>query len=163
VAIVVGPGDEVLFIRRADRDGDPWSGNMAFPGGRAADTDASIRATAERETLEEIGLDLSAAEFLGALSCQQSPLREPTGALGVFPFAYRVDRWPGWTTSDEVAEVHRFGLGRLLAGEGRGTFPYHWRGNDLVLPCIRLDGTHTWGMTLRMLDEFLDRVRGAGP
>lgn len=162
VAIVVGPAADVLFIQRAERDGDPWSGNMAFPGGRASVGDASIRATAEREAREEIGIDLGDAHYLGALSCQQSPLREPAGALGVFPFAYRVDRWPAWATSDEVAAVHRFSLDRLLGGEGRGTFPYRWRGADLVLPCIRLDGTHTWGMTLRMLDEFLDRVRGAG-
>ena len=49
---------EILLIRRADREGDPWSGHIAFPGGRVDPTDISTQATAERETLEEIGLDL---------------------------------------------------------------------------------------------------------
>src|SRR5258706_15931093 len=38
VALILrdGPqGIEVLFIRRAEHPQDPWSGQMAFPGGRA--------------------------------------------------------------------------------------------------------------------------------
>ena len=47
---------EVLFIRRSEQPGDPWSGHMAFPGGRQAPTDRELLDTARRETLEEIGL-----------------------------------------------------------------------------------------------------------
>ena len=54
-----GPQPEMLFILRASKDGDPWSGHMAFPGGHRESSDASLRATAERETWEEIGLDLT--------------------------------------------------------------------------------------------------------
>ena len=61
VAAILRPGDhtEALFILRASREGDPWSGQMAFPGGHKDPEDISIRHTAERETWEEIGLDLS--------------------------------------------------------------------------------------------------------
>ena len=60
-------GIELLFIRRAEHPMDPWSGQMAFPGGRAEPGDRDLEATAIRETLEEIGLDLGEAERLGAL------------------------------------------------------------------------------------------------
>ena len=71
VAVVLRAGEdrrpEVLFIKRAQHPGDPWSGHMAFPGGRIDLTDATIQSAAERETLEEVGLSLDAAESLGRL------------------------------------------------------------------------------------------------
>ena len=57
-------GLEILFIRRSHRQGDPWSGHLAFPGGRLEKEDASPREAAERETLEEIGLPLMNTEYL---------------------------------------------------------------------------------------------------
>src|SRR5207249_11060459 len=70
VAVVLHDGNdgiEALFIHRAVRAGDTWSGQIAFPGGRREPTDADLRATAIRETREEIGVDLSNAERLGVL------------------------------------------------------------------------------------------------
>jgi 8-oxo-dGTP pyrophosphatase MutT (NUDIX family) len=161
VALVLGPRDELLFIRRAEREGDPWSGDMAFPGGRMEPQDASIRHTAMRETHEEVGLELSDAHFLGALPPLRSPVRLPTAAFGVFPFVFRVQVWPGdFRTSDEVAALHRFALERLLSDEGRGTFRYDRNGYDVELPRLDLDGVRIWGLTLRMLDALLERVRG---
>ena len=56
----VQDGDpEILFIRRAARQGDRWTGHVAFPGGKRDPDDASDRAAAERETREEVGLDLA--------------------------------------------------------------------------------------------------------
>ena len=61
-------GLEILFIRRAEHPHDPWSGQMAFPGGRAEPGEEDLRATAVRETAEEIGVDLeTAAQCLGIL------------------------------------------------------------------------------------------------
>lgn len=50
---------EILFIKRAGRVGDRWSGHVAFPGGRRDPPDVDDRATAIRETREEVGLDLA--------------------------------------------------------------------------------------------------------
>lgn len=160
VAIVVGPDSEALFIRRAERVGDPWSGDMAFPGGRAQPDDATLRHTAERETVEEVGLDLGPGLYRGALDVLYSPLREPDGAFGVVPFVYELDRWPELKPNHEVASTHLIRLDRLFAGEGRGTFEFRGFGVVRELPCVRLDGTFIWGMTLRMLDTLHARLDG---
>jgi 8-oxo-dGTP pyrophosphatase MutT (NUDIX family) len=61
-------GPELLLVKRAEYPGDPWSGHVAFPGGRAEPDDASPWHTAARETWEETGLDLLAAgRLLGTL------------------------------------------------------------------------------------------------
>ena len=51
---------DMLYIRRALKKGDPWSGQIAFPGG-IHEGDERLQATAERETMEEIGLDITEA------------------------------------------------------------------------------------------------------
>ena len=68
VAVVLREGPrsaEVLLIERAHHPDDPWSGHMAFPGGRMEAGDDSTRTTAARETLEEVGVSLHGAEYLG--------------------------------------------------------------------------------------------------
>ena len=52
---------DIVFIERAAHEGDPWSGHVAFPGGRCESEDDGPSATAVRETREEIGIDLSVA------------------------------------------------------------------------------------------------------
>mgnify|MGYP006305808619 CR=1 FL=1 len=54
-----GDGCELLFILRAKQEGDPWSGHMAFPGGRMEPDDADELAAARREAREEVALDLA--------------------------------------------------------------------------------------------------------
>src|SRR5260221_3044496 len=68
LVLLDGPqGLEILLIKRAERGDDPWSGQIALPGGRYAAGDSDLEATAVRETREETGVDLSGAERLGAL------------------------------------------------------------------------------------------------
>ncbi|KAL1916314.1 uncharacterized protein VTP21DRAFT_5931 [Calcarisporiella thermophila] len=67
---VSGGDPQLLYIKRATRQGDRWSGHVAFPGGKQEEADnGDDRATAEREAREEVGLDLTGPEFLclGAL------------------------------------------------------------------------------------------------
>ena len=49
---------EILFIKRTSRKGDRWSGHVALPGGKRDPEDESDLAAAQRETLEEVGIDL---------------------------------------------------------------------------------------------------------
>src|SRR5262245_27327606 len=71
VAVVlrqIGEGLDLLLIQRSERHGDPWSGHMAFPGGRQHPSDIDLFATAARETCEEVGIDLNVhGELLGHL------------------------------------------------------------------------------------------------
>ncbi|KAI8055698.1 hypothetical protein BDF22DRAFT_599948, partial [Syncephalis plumigaleata] len=81
---------ELLFIRRTSNPQDPWSGQIAFPGGKreSGETD---RETAERETKEEVGLDLrsSAFTFLGALDEREVTTRFGRRLLLILcPFVY---------------------------------------------------------------------------
>lgn len=165
VAAIFRPGPDLLFIRRSEREGDPWSGHMAFPGGRAAPEDADARATAERETWEEVGLDLARdGELLGPLEPLTTPTRRTVIApLTVTPFVYRLAQDPPLVPNHEVAALHWISLDRLRRGEGRGTLLYHWESMPLELPCVRLDGVLIWGITLRLVDDLLGRLGTEGP
>jgi 8-oxo-dGTP pyrophosphatase MutT (NUDIX family) len=172
VAIVLrdhGGQTEVLLIRRAERAGDPWSGHVAFPGGRASPADASIEATAIRETKEEIGLDLEAAgaRLIGRLPDQQ-PLRRVTG-LAITPVLFEVQGDPPLTPdAREVAATCWVPLSALDSGIHDGRMVYWWRpllGIPLpfpfILSCWRYQGFTIWGLTYRMLSEMLRIARAS--
>jgi 8-oxo-dGTP pyrophosphatase MutT (NUDIX family) len=68
VALVLVPHpDSLLLIRRAERSGDPWSGQVGLPGGRRDPDDATLLSTAVREAVEEVGVHLPANACLGEL------------------------------------------------------------------------------------------------
>ena len=96
VALVLAdPGDgvELLLIRRATRDDDPWSGHMALPGGRRDPDDADAVATASRETLEEVGVDLGAdAEVIGRLDELRAVARHRPLDLVITPVVFVLHR-----------------------------------------------------------------------
>ena len=73
VAVLIRPDGAVLFIQRAEYEGDPWSGHMALPGGRIDPGDDGAEAAARREVHEEVGVDLATATLLGELDQVASP------------------------------------------------------------------------------------------
>lgn len=161
VAMILDASLHVLFIVRAERDGDPWSGQVGFPGGRSSQGDADLYATAVRETSEEIGLNLSGATCLGALDEVHSPAAGPF-AVVARPYVFIVDEVGELTLNEEVASTVSMPLAALMAGEGRGEFILDWRGGKVTLPCVDCRGQRLWGMTLRMVDDLLDRIDGRG-
>ena len=150
----------LLFMRRSERDGDPWSGHMAFPGGRMERGDASTRATAAREAHEEVGLDPELGAYLGTLDELESPPGSARRRLVITPHVWVLPGNPRLRLNHEVASIHWFSLDRLLSGEGRSTFSYSWRGRSTELPIVRLDEADIWGITLRIVDDLLARMRG---
>ena len=160
VAAVVLPTLELLFIRRAEHPGDPWSGHVAFPGGKQEPSDPSARAAAIRETHEEVGLDLSTATFLGALDEIATFNQLPR--MVIRPFVFFLDAPPRLAPNEEVRSTHPLAISRLLAGEGRGEFTLKWGGRDVQLPCVDFDGVRLWGLTLQVVDGLLHRIDGRG-
>jgi 8-oxo-dGTP pyrophosphatase MutT (NUDIX family) len=152
-------GIELLFIRRAEHPQDPWSGQMAFPGGRAEPGDADLVATAVRETAEEIGLDLGrAAEPLGTLDEVRAMARMRPMDLTILPVVFRLVTPAAMELSAEVESVHWLPLAALLGAELRSTMDYVHDGTSLRFPCVRVDEVVIWGLTYRMLLALGERV-----
>lgn len=163
VAAVVRPGvadTEVLLIRRAEHDGDPWSGHMAFPGGRHDPEDPTLLMTARRETLEEVGLDLGdGAHLLGALPRIPAVARGKRLGLAIAPFVFELQRDAQLTLNHEVSEVLWTPLGPLFAGERDIRHAYDWQGQRVYLPAYDVGGRTVWGLTYQMLQVLFDQLR----
>jgi 8-oxo-dGTP pyrophosphatase MutT (NUDIX family) len=151
----------ILMIKRAEREGDPWSGHMAFPGGRMDPGDANGFAVAIRETEEEIGLTLESEDLcIGRLS--EINARPQRGAFGmaVSPFVFRLDRDVSFAPNYEVAEVVWVPLEFLLDPDNREQMSWKYKGRKLPLPCYMFEGRRIWGLSLMMLDELMDLIEG---
>ena len=157
-----GGGAEILFIKRAEHPEDPWSGHMAFPGGRVDPGDAGLVEAALRETREEIGLDLPRhGEAIGALDDLPAIGRGARDGLVVTPFVFALSSLPALSLDPtEVDEVRWAPLAPLMAGERDATFDYEWRGLPMRFPAYRVGPRVVWGMTYRMLQLLFERLRG---
>lgn len=149
-----GPTD-ILFIKRAEKPGDPWSGHMAFPGGHREETDADLCAAAMRETLEEIGLDLTHADYLGSLDQQRAmPRGRPLNML-IAPHVFSLEGDPAFAPNHEVDEVVWTALGPLISGERHDWETRPLAGHPTIFNGYRLERGHfVWGLTYRMLKSF---------
>ncbi|MGD8317005.1 MAG: CoA pyrophosphatase [Myxococcales bacterium] len=154
-------GPEVLFIRRAESSRDPWSGHMAFPGGRQSDGDATLLDTAIRETQEEVGLDLiRQADHIGQLDDLQAIARGKPLETIIRPFVFEVNRdSPLHVDEREVAEALWTPLLPLYRGEVDTVRPYQWHGTQIDFPAYDVDGRVVWGLTYQMLRSFF-RILG---
>lgn len=153
-------GAELFFIVRAESPHDPWSGHVAFPGGRKELHDPSLVATAIRETREEVGIDLGRAELLARLPDIPAVVRSKRGRLVVTPFVFAVREPVIVTPNYEVAGTLWVPVTKLAGGEGKGTHAFTWENKPYELPCIRLEpGQHVlWGMTHQMLETMLQAL-----
>jgi 8-oxo-dGTP pyrophosphatase MutT (NUDIX family) len=162
VALILRDGEagiELLFIRRAEHPLDPWSGQMAFPGGRAEPADADLRETAIRETHEEIGLDLRrGAEHLGTLDEVRAMARMRPMELSILPFVFRLVGPFEPALSSEVTRVHWLPLAAVLGADLRSTMEYVHEGAARRFPCVRVDDVVIWGLTYRMLGALGERL-----
>lgn len=156
-------GPCLLFIRRAVNDNDPWSGNISFPGGKVENGDGEPRLTAERETLEETGLDLRKGRFLGRLS-DIAGTRIP---VHVSCFVYlTAETGPFRLMDDEVQEAFWVPLEALTDPARRGLKEVRFDGRTMVSQGISLPHPEEpvlWGLTYMLVMEFLELLgEGAG-
>lgn len=151
-------GEEVFFIERAAHVDDPWSGNLAFPGGKVETGDQAPRDAAERETLEEVGIDLSQAEHLGFLT-------EITGAhlpVRVACFVYLLPGTPPVVMPNrEIADTLWVPITVLTAPERQIQATVTFAGHDHQVPAIRLPQAGKpplWGITYRLLQHLFANI-----
>jgi len=148
-------GLEALFIKRAARVGDPWSGQVAFPGGRRDPEDADLLATAIRETREETGVELSDAERLGVLDdlYPRTPTLPP---VRVRPFVFALPARRPLIATAEVERAFWVPLAHIVEPGVRREVKLLVGGVERVFPAYDLGEDVIWGMTERILTPFLD-------
>jgi 8-oxo-dGTP pyrophosphatase MutT (NUDIX family) len=166
VAVVLRASDrahvpEVLFIERARHDNDPWSGHMAFPGGRIDPGDATDRAAAERETLEEVSVDLSSARYLGRLSDLEGRHAGRPAELVISAHVYHATETAPLRPNYEVEEAFWFPLDALCDTRRHvGYSPFGRPGSTMPGICVGDPERHiVWGLTYRFL-ELLFEILG---
>ena len=162
VALLLTPDpDRLLLIRRALRDGDPWSGHLALPGGRYHDGDADLLATAIRETEEETGIRLDAAWCRAELDdlVPRTPTLPP---IMVRPFVFLLPDAIPPGVSNEVAEAGWLLLADLMAEGVRQPRTIEIRGEPQVVDGYHLPEGFLWGMTERILTPVLTTWQALG-
>jgi len=142
----------VLLIRRADRAGDPWSGQIAFPGGKSQEGESTAEETAIREAREEMGLDLRRdADFLGYFKS----FRTHTGTLDVIPVVFLVRKGVEVHPNEEVSTYRWVKLEELMAEKSRSTIKIESGGQIREAPALVVDGFTVWGLTHRVISSLL--------
>jgi 8-oxo-dGTP pyrophosphatase MutT (NUDIX family) len=161
IALVLRPTErgepELLMIKRADVEGDPWSGHIACPGGRMDPGDRDLERTVIRETWEETGIDLARdGRILGTLD-DISPLSPSLPPLVIRPFVAAVRPEVRIAESPEVAEAFWVPVAaiRETAAWGRAFVPVRGVG-DTEVEVFRHGERMVWGLTHRALRQFLD-------
>jgi 8-oxo-dGTP pyrophosphatase MutT (NUDIX family) len=164
VAVILREVDgvpEVLFIERAEREGDPWSGHMAFPGGRMEPADEDARNAAERETLEEVGVNLAGAEALGRLDDLQGfHAAAPEREMVISAFVYHMVDPGSLKPNGEVEQAFWFPLASLFDPERHVAYPVTL-GGRLCFPGVLVGEPErhvVWGLTYRFLAAFFEIV-----
>jgi len=159
VALLLRPRDtlELLLIKRAEHEADPWSGHIALPGGRRHTVDADLIATASRETAEETAIPLArAGRFLGALD-EVEPRTPRLPPLIIAPFVFGVG--PETTAVPDPREVDAALWVPLDALRDPGAVSEILielgDGQRRLYPSLRYGAPVIWGLTHRILTQFL--------
>lgn len=151
-------GVELLFIRRAEHEDDPWSGDLAFPGGRVDPEDAGPRAAALRETREELQLDLSDARYLGRVS----DVLGSAESICVSAFVYAIEGDPALVPNYEIREAFWFPLADCLDPSRQELRAFTYLERTRRLPTIRLleeeRAPVLWGITYKLLDHLMRAI-----
>jgi 8-oxo-dGTP pyrophosphatase MutT (NUDIX family) len=167
IALVLRPGreghPELLMIKRAEMEGDPWSGHVACPGGRMEPRDRDLEATAIRETWEETGIDLSRdGRLLGVLD-DISPRTPSLPSIIIRPFVAAVHPSVEIVQSNEVAEAFWVPIDALRNRGAWGTSHVSIRGvGEREEQVFRHDEYLVWGLTHRVLVQltsYLEETR----
>ena len=149
---------QCILIQRTEYTGK-HSGQISFPGGKKDNEDADLLATAIRECLEEVGVDISSSEYLGKLTQVYIPV---SGFL-VEPHVFYYPEVPVFVQQErEVAAVFTISLDELIAEDVISEMKVTTE-NKLIkmnVPCFNIRDKQIWGATALILNELREVVRG---
>ena len=152
--IYLRDGEEtILFTRRTDHL-EHHSGEISFPGGARQAEDASLAATALRETEEEMGIACGDVKLLGRLDDFYSVHGYhvvPYVGTFAWPYPFRVN-------AEEIAEVIEVPVARLRDPAIFHTEDWEHRGRIHPVHFYLIDGHQIWGLTAAILKQFLELV-----
>jgi len=140
---------ETLIVKRAVVPGDPWSGDMAFPGGKKTRNDHTLRDTILREVQEETGIDLDFLTYIGGLPVVFSSIKPDRDVL---PIVYLYEGRPEIRLNPELTAYRWVHLKELRASRTIAKVK-GWEGE-----VFKLGDDIVWGLTYRMLDKLLEML-----
>lgn len=146
-------GLEFLMMQRADHPDDPWSGQMAFPGGKVEASDAGPKAAAMRETREEVGIELTDQDYVGRLNDLYGFKLDGIYVAHIASFVFLIDRPVTIKPNYEVADTVWLPLEYL---EDPTHFMIYEKPRPDIpdMPAIRINldkGQILWGLSMRIL------------
>ena len=140
---------ETLLVKRAVVPGDPWSGDMAFPGGKKTQNDRTLQNTVIREVQEETGIDLHSLTYIGGLPVIFSSIKPDRDVL---PIVYLYEGRPEIRLNPELTAYRWVHLKELRASRTMAKVK-GWEGE-----VFKLGDDIVWGLTCRMLDKLLEML-----
>jgi 8-oxo-dGTP pyrophosphatase MutT (NUDIX family) len=160
VALILRPGDggvlELLMIKRALHERDPWSGHVALPGGRQEPGDATLEHTAIRETREEIDVDLSRhARVLGTLD-DVHPRTAVLPPIVITPVVAALAGNPTIVRSPEVAEAFWVPVDALRDPAATRDVVLELTTGPRTVRSFQHRDYTIWGLTERILRQLLE-------
>jgi 8-oxo-dGTP pyrophosphatase MutT (NUDIX family) len=149
---------EVLLILRAVREGDPWSGQVALPGGRRDPEDATLQDTAIRETLEETGIDLGTHGLVLGTLDELRPRTPVLPPIIVTPFVAVVPADLPIQISDELSDAFWAPWSTFSDPTRIDESMVRVRGAEWKVSSYLVGERVVWGMTERMLRTLAERM-----
>ncbi len=156
VALILKPKGndfEILLVRRARNPADPWSGQIALPGGKRDPKDHSLKETVTRETLEETGINLDKHRFLGVTTVLES---EPRRGLCILPFIILLEHDAEIKLNSNELEAYTWVPYEEII-HSNSTYKYSFG----RVPAYIIKQDVVWGITHRILSDFNQAVQEA--
>jgi len=142
---------KVLFVKRVENPTDPWSGQMALPGGKRDSKDKDLKQTVVRETSEETNINLlHRCRFLGVMETLRSTQRPD---MKILPFVILLEHEPSIKLNEELEGFVWISLEELVRHKGTVKFSF---GES---PAYIVRNSVVWGLTYRILERFINTFK----